>query len=555
MRGLFFIRKLLIVLILMIFFIPVTVSAQKTYWSKEFADAIIDRYDNINNLTGKGWEYSNSIVLIGIEKVYYETGNIKYLNYIKKYIDNYIDEAGNISFNADANNLDHLHPGWLCLTLYEELGLEKYKLAAQTIRNEFDNQPRNASGGFWHKNNYPDQMWADGIYMAEPFLIRYGYLFDDLDYAADETTFQTILFADHVYDSTSNLLIHGWDESKEASWADSVTGNSSEVWSRGMGWYCMALVDILDYLPEDHKNYNRIIEILNGLAAGIKTYQDQETGLWYQVVNKGDSADNWIETSGSAMFVYSLKKAIDKGYIDSLTYMPVVLKGWEGLQAKITLDSKNQPVINDFVWGMGIKNTYEDYISQQRVSTPDSRYPHGYCGILLASSVMEFPLPDFFSLSISKEGNGTIDINPDSDEYEEGTEVTLSATPSNGWKFSTWQGSVISSENPIHISMDSNISIKAVFEEISTSTNRLPVSNLIDVYPTVAENNLTVNINSDFLINNWKIYSSTGEMIRYSICNTSRAREQIDISDLYPGLYYIAIEAKNNFYSAQFLKR
>lgn len=366
------------------------IAKAQTTWTKEFSDAIISRYSNINDLTGKGWEYSNSIVLIGIEKMYYETGESKYLNYIQDYIDDFVDANGNISFNTNDNNLDHLHPGWLLITLYEETGQEKYKKAAEKLRLEFDRQPRNASGGYWHKQRYPNQMWADGVYMAEPFLIRYGAAFNDLEYAANEATKQAILLADHAYLADKHLLLHGWDETKQASWADPTTGNSPEVWSRGMGWYCMALVDILDYLPTTHANYNRMIEILQNLAVGIKNYQDPVSGLWFQVVDKGDRNDNWLETSGSSMFVYSLKKAIDHGYIDSATYMPVVDKGWAGLQTTITLDSRNRPVINDFVFGMGIKDSYASYVSQSRVSTPTSRYPHGYCGILLAAYEMEY---------------------------------------------------------------------------------------------------------------------------------------------------------------------
>lgn len=362
----------------------------QTSWTKDFSDAIMARYYNINDLTGKGWEYSNSIVLIGIEKMYYETGEAKYLNYIKRYIDGYVDANGNINFNSSDNNLDHLHPGWLLITLYEETGEEKYKKAADNIRAEFDRQPRNRSGGYWHKQRYPNQMWADGVYMAQPFLIRYGAAFDDLEYCANEATKQAILIADHAYLEDKNLLLHGWDETKNASWANPTTGQSPEVWSRGMGWYCMALVDILDYLPKEHTNYNRMVEILQDLAVGIKTYQDASSGLWYQVVDKGNLNGNWLETSGSAMFVYSLKKGIDEGYLDSATYMPVVEKGWEGLQTTITLDRSRQPVINNFVQGMGIKDTYASYISQQRVSTPNSRYPHGYCGILLAAYEMEY---------------------------------------------------------------------------------------------------------------------------------------------------------------------
>lgn len=356
--------------------------------SVAFADAIMERYNDINDLTDKGWEYSNSIVLISFEKLYKATNDEKYLNYMKNHVDKYIGEDGSLDYDRSQRNLDHIQPGLLCLGLYDMTGEEKYAIAAKGIRQDVNELPTNSVGGFWHKQEYANQMWADGIYMAEPFIMRYGAMFDDVERSADIATFQIILLADHAYDSTRNLMLHGWDITKEASWADSVTGLSPEVWSRGEGWYCMALVDVLEYLPKDHKNYYRLIEITQGLAKGLKTYQDPKSGLWYQVVDQGDRAGNWIELSGSSMFVYFLKTAIDNNYIDADEYTPVVNKAWEGLQQNITYDEEG-PVINNFVRSMGVQNNYDEYIAVEKVSVPGSRHPHGYCGILLASIVME----------------------------------------------------------------------------------------------------------------------------------------------------------------------
>jgi len=357
--------------------------------SVQFADAIMDRYSDINDLTDKGWEYSNSIVLISYEKLYKATGDKKYLNYMKNHVDKYIHKDGSLDYDRSQHNLDHIQPGLLALGLYDMTGEEKYAIAAKGIRKDANDLPKNSAGGFFHKGEYTNQMWADGIYMAEPFIMRYGAMFNDVQISSDIATFQIILFADHAYDSTRNLMLHAWDITKQASWADSVTGLSPEVWSRGMGWYCMALVDVLEYLPKDHKNYNRLIELSQGLAKGLKTYQDPKSGLWYQVVDKGNKAGNWIELSGSSMFVYFLKTAIDKGYIDKDIYTPVVNKAWEGIKQNVTYDEKG-PVINNFVRSMGVQNNYEEYIAIEKVSVPGSRHSHGYCGILLASYAMEF---------------------------------------------------------------------------------------------------------------------------------------------------------------------
>ena len=357
--------------------------------SVEFADAIMDRYDDINDLTDKGWEYSNSIVLISFEKLYKATGDKKYLNYIKNYVDKYIHKDGSLDYDRSEYNLDHIQPGILALGLYEMTGEKKYAIAAKGIRKDVDHLPINSAGGYYHKGEYPNQMWADGIYMTEPFIMRYGAMFNDIQTSADMATFQIILFADHAYDSTRNLILHAWDISKQASWADSVTGLSPEVWSRGMGWYCMALIDVLEYLPKNYKNYNRLIELTQGLAKGLKTYQDPKSGLWYQVVDKGNKSGNWIELSGSSMFVYFLKTAINKGYIDKNNYAPVVNKAWEGIKKNVTYNEKG-PVINNFVRSMGVQNNYKEYIAVEKVSIPGSRHSHGYCGVLLASVAMEF---------------------------------------------------------------------------------------------------------------------------------------------------------------------
>ena len=376
---------------LLFIFIPLLLSCQqpKQKLSVQFADAIMKRYSNINDLTDKGWEYSNSIVLVSFEKLYKSTKDKRYLNYMKKFTDKYIHEDGSLEYDKSGHNLDLIQPGMLALGLYDITGEEKYAIAAKTIRNDMNNLPKNSAGGFYHKGEYENQMWADGIYMAEPFVMRYGAMFNDVQESADLATSQMILFADHAYDSTRNLLLHAWDITKRASWADPKTGLSPEVWSRGMGWYCMALVDVLEYLPKDYKNYQRLVEISQGLAKGLKKYQDPKSGLWYQVVDKGDRKDNWIELSGSTMFVYFLKSAIDKGYIDANEYTPVVNKAWKGIKQNVTYDADG-PVINNFVRSMGVQNNYKEYVAMEKVSVPGSRHPHGYCGVLLASYVMEF---------------------------------------------------------------------------------------------------------------------------------------------------------------------
>jgi len=368
-------------------------------WSVKFSDAIISRWPTtINAMTGKGWEYSNSIILHGMEKVYGDTANIAYLNYIKKYVESYVDSSGNVTL---AQTLDNIHPGILCLLLYQKTGLLKFKTAATSIRNYLvgasSTYPKTPDGGYWHKGTssaYSNVMMLDGIYMAHPFLVKYGKMFNDA-VCYDTATSQTLMLASHVYDNTIHLARHAWNYDKTKAWANGTTGVSSEVWSRAMGWYVMALVDMLKYLPSTHSKYASIKALLANLAIGIQNTQDPVTGLWFQVMDKPSSTGNYLETSGSAMFVYALKVAADSGWISS-AYLTVAQNGWTGLKAYSisTYAGDSKPEIDNYAPAMSVQNNYTAYVSSPNtaVNTPSSTNPHGYAAILMAGSVMEFPL-------------------------------------------------------------------------------------------------------------------------------------------------------------------
>lgn len=537
-------NKYILISFLIIICFPIAFNAQDSNLGVEFSDAIMARHPNtIDDLTGKGWEYSNSIVLYGMIKIYEYTHNPAYVEYIKQYVDDYVYTSGNINFKSSDNNLDHLHPGLLLLFLYEQTGQEKYKLAADKIRNEFNLQPRNSSGGYWHKQRYPNQMWADGIYMAEPFLIQYGSMFDDLEYAADEATKQTTLLATHAYDESNHLIYHGWDETKQASWADA-NGRSPEVWSRGMGWYCMALVDMLDYLPSDHENYDNLLALVQGLAIGIKNTQDESTGLWYQVVDKGHLSSNWIETSGSAMFLYMLKKGMDKGYLDD-SYTDVLEKGWAGMQNKITRDSKDRPGIKDFVLGMGIKDSYSSYVSQSRVSTPSSRYPHGYCAILSLASVMEWPKEKVYSLEINIDPQGEVIKSKEDSLYMPGEYVKLTAVPDGDDRFDGWSGDVTSTDKVIYLKMDADKQIMAHFGPGASIRNPGVVD--VKIYPNPANGKLSIvsKRNASF-----EMISLDGRSV---IKGKSAAGKEtlVDLSELNAGIYLLKTDGN----CLRFIKR
>lgn len=393
-------------LLLLCFSLSVTMYSQTANdtWSVKFSNAMIFRYSpTINTLTLKGWEYSNTIITHGMEKVYNNvTDSVKYLNYIKAYVDAYVGSTGVIS--ATLNSLDRTHPGISCLFLYEKTGQAKYLTAATTLRNMYvgagATYPKTATGNiFWHKNNgsYNNIILIDGVYMLHPFLARYGKLMGD-NAAIDTAINQTLYIYNQLYDGARHLIRHAWNSTKTEVWADPVTGNSSEVWSRGMGWFTMALVDILKNVPAAHPKRAQLLTALSNLAIGIQTYQDATTGMWYQVVDRGTSlSGNYLETSGSAMFVYTLKTAVDSGWISN-SYLPVAQKAWDYLKltanGKITIHSDSYPKINDFAPAMSVQTSAANYVqaSLQPVDVPGTAHPHGYAAILMAASVMEFPI-------------------------------------------------------------------------------------------------------------------------------------------------------------------
>ncbi len=280
------------------------------------------------------WSYTNGLVLSACAKVYEETKKQKYYDYIYAYADELIDSTGTIeTYKLSNQNLDMIKSGDVLLYLYPKTKEERFLKAMQTLHSQMESQPKTSDGGYWHKKIYPHQMWLDGLYMAEPFHIRYAqeYIKDQakVKQIYEDVVHQFDLIQKHSRDEKTGLLYHGWDESKEQKWANPETGNSPHFWSRAMGWYGMAMVDVLDFLPENHPGRKRIITYLNQFAEAITKVQ-HESGLWYQVLDQGERAGNYLEASGSAMFTYTFAKGVRKGYLPK-TYMEVAENAYSGI--------------------------------------------------------------------------------------------------------------------------------------------------------------------------------------------------------------------------------
>jgi unsaturated rhamnogalacturonyl hydrolase len=276
------------------------------------------------------WTYETGVFLKGLQALWEQTGDTSYFDYIKAVIDSYLETDGTIStYKLEDYNLDNINCGKLLLMLYQKTGDQKYKNAAFLLMKQLQSQPRTQEGGFWHKQIYPYQMWLDGIYMSSPFLARFALLFDRPEGFA-EVANQIVWIERHTRDSRTGLLFHGWDESRAQEWADPQTGRSKSFWGRAMGWYSMAIVDVLDFIPARHPRRAELIKVLQRLAKGVSAFQDRETGLWYQVVDQGKRGKNYLEASASSMFVYAMAKGVRKGYLGR-QYETVARKGYEGL--------------------------------------------------------------------------------------------------------------------------------------------------------------------------------------------------------------------------------
>jgi len=363
-------------------------AAPQQGWGVRFADTVIATWPDPATIdpAKNGWEYNTGIVLFGMSKVYESTRDPRYLAYIRKWVDGYVDDRGALGWDQSrTHNLDYIQPGMLVLFLYEQTGDSRYRTAAKTVREAFDRIPKNADGGFCHKSQYPNEMWIDGIYMGEPFLVNYGRLFGDAAFGNDMAVFQSTLAAKHCLDPKTGLLYHAWDQDRNAAWADSKTGRSPIIWGRGMGWFVMAMVDILEQLPPSHAGYASLHELLKKNVAGLSRAQDPKTGLWFQVLDQGAGlAGNWIETSSSGMFVYAIRKAVRLELVEP-SYLPVAERAWKGLQATFEQDAAGRPVFTGAVQGMGVQTGAAGYLKIPRLKNST----HGLMAVMIAASEME----------------------------------------------------------------------------------------------------------------------------------------------------------------------
>ena len=307
-------------------------------WSVRMADSEMARRDDSLAWKEGGtakWDYTTGLFTLSLLKLHERVDDPRYVAFAENAIGSFISTNGTIhGYKTEDYSLDNINPGKTTLALYQLTKEERYKRAADRLRAQFDIQPRTAEGGFWHKQRYPYQMWLDGLYMGAPFYTEYAKLFHEPKASYDDVAKQIRLVAAHTYDPRSGLFYHGWDETKEQVWADKITGASSSFWGRAIGWYAMALVDVLDDFPKDHPARPEIIAVLKKLCDGVVKHQDPASGLWWQVVDRSGRPGNYLEATASSMFVYAMAKGVNHGYL-SRDYVPAIVKGYKGIIGKL----------------------------------------------------------------------------------------------------------------------------------------------------------------------------------------------------------------------------
>ena len=285
-------------------------------------------------LEGKavGWNYIDGCMILALLEIYQTTGEEKYYEFANAFIDHRVREDGSISgYSVDEYNLDNVNAGKTLFALYDINGKEKYRRAIDLIYSQVQTQPRTAEGNFWHKKIYPNQVWLDGMYMAQPFYMEYETRFNGKkNYEDIFGQFHNVI--EHMLDPETGLYYHGYDASRTVFWCDKETGLSQNFWLRALGWYSMALLDTLDKCEvcrECEKEYEYLKQAFVDLTDSMLKLQN-ESGLWYQLPALGGKEPNYLETSGSAIMAYSLLKGVRLGFLPE-NYRVYGLKAFRGI--------------------------------------------------------------------------------------------------------------------------------------------------------------------------------------------------------------------------------
>ncbi|WP_229838070.1 glycoside hydrolase family 88 protein [Cellvibrio zantedeschiae] len=369
-------------------------------WSKRLADSDIARktftfgygsWDDVRDRKAK-FDYDMSgLHIMALQELNKVSPDPKYANAAEAVTGTFVSDAGEIhTFKPDLFSIDLTNPGRVLINLETATHKEKYRKSVDFLRAQLKKHPRTSEGAFWHRITYPNQLWLDGVYMGIPFLVQYAATYETgatQHKSFKEAVHEFEISRNRLRDPKNGLYFHAWDESKKAIWADKHTGLASQYWARGSGWLAMAMVDVLDYLPESETELRKtMINMINEFAETIVRYQDPETGTWWQILDKPNAIGNYRESSASAMYSYFLSKAVNKGYLPQ-TYSDAATKAFSGLvnefismhhDGKISFNMQCQVA----GLGFGRDGTYDYYMTEPIVSDdPKGNGPFILAGI------------------------------------------------------------------------------------------------------------------------------------------------------------------------------
>ncbi len=316
------------------------------------------------------WNYIDGCMIKALIEFYSITNNSAYLDFADAFIDYFVQEDGSIlSYDPMEHNLDNVNAGKTLFELYRLTGKEKYRKAIDHVYSQLETQPRTKDGNFWHKKIYPNQVWLDGLYMAQPFYVQYELAFHDGAGCAD-SFHQFYNIHKLMRNEKNGLYYHAYDESREMFWCDKVTGLSDQFWLRAEGWFAMALVDTIEILPDSYaEDKKKLQEMFQDLVDSMLPYQDPKTNMWYQVINLPQIKPNYPEASGSSIFAYAIMKGARLGILPA-SYYEYGKRAFDGI-CRTCIKEENNTLQMDhicLVAGLGNKDmregTFEYYMRE-----------------------------------------------------------------------------------------------------------------------------------------------------------------------------------------------
>lgn len=340
---------------------------QKRMYAAALADDLMERYPKADMYPYKSWSYPQGFLLWGFIRLYEKTGREEYCRYVMDYCEQHVDFDGNICLFTGVS-LDDIMTASVIVWAYHFTGDSRYKRACMQVRETFRDYPRNSDDGFWHGKDRPGEMWVDGVFMGLMFLVRYGKYVDEESYCYNETIRQLSVIFDRCQKDKTGLLYHAYSEGKKAPWANKITGCSPEVWSEGLGWYALILADVLGVMPREWIQKSSVEEHFILLADCLLDVQDEGCGLWYQVVDKPGFPKNFHDTSGSAMFLYMLKKGVDLGILQGEEYKKSICRAYRGILSKCVKGLDGDIHILDACNGLCVQNHYDVYVDYTKTT-------------------------------------------------------------------------------------------------------------------------------------------------------------------------------------------